>query len=207
MKAAFLEAGMKEGEVFTKFLRSFSRTRIAKMAGLGMIGVLALTLAVQGSAQVSTATLNGTVTDNTGAVIPGARIVVVQSQTNFTTETISGPDGSFRVPSIPVGPYAVRVSKEGFSKYQQGGIVLTVGQVATLQIAMSVGAQTQDVVVTAEAPAVESTNNTIQSVVEENVVSNLPLNGRNPAALMYTAAGITDATLNPEGTNPNSTVA
>ena len=147
---------MKEGEVFTKFLRSFSRTRIAKMAGLGMIGVLALTLAVPGSAQVSTATLNGTVTDNTGAVIPGARILVVQRQTNFTTETVSGPDGSFRVPSIPVGPYVVRVSKEGFSKYEQGGIVLTVGQVATLQVAMSVGAQTQDVVVTAEAPAVEA---------------------------------------------------
>jgi len=85
--------------------------------------------------------------------------------------------------------------------------VLTVGQVATIPVPLNVGAQTQNVVVTAEAPAVESTNSTIQSVVEENVVSNLPLNGRNPAALMYTAAGITDATLDPKGTNPNSTVA
>ena len=74
------------------------------------------------------------------------------------------------------------------------------GQVATIQVSMTVGAQTQDVVVTAEAPAVESTSNTIQTVVEENVVSNLPLNGRNPAALMYTAAGVTDATINPVGT-------
>ena len=130
-----------------------------------------------------------------------------QTQTNLTTATVSGPDGSFRIPSIPVGPYVIRVSKEGFTKYEQGGIVLTVGQVATLRVSLSVGAQTQDVVVTAQAPAVESTNNTIQSVVEENVVSNLPLNGRNPAALMYTVAGITDATLNPVGTNANSTVA
>jgi len=82
--------------------------------------------------------------------------------------------------------------------------VLTVGQVATIPVPLNVGAQTQNVVVTAEAPAVESTNNTIQSGVEENVVSNLPLNGRNPAALMYTAAGITDATLDPKGTNPTA---
>jgi hypothetical protein len=198
---------MKEGEVFTKILRGSIVPRLGKLVARWVFGVLATALAVPGVAQVSTATLNGTVADNTGAVIPGARIVVVQSQTNFTTETVSGPDGSFRVPSIPVGPYVVRVSREGFSKYEQGGIVLTVGQVATLQVAMAVGAQTQNVVVTAESPAVESTNNTIQSVVEENVVSNLPLNGRNPAALMYTAAGITDATLNPEGTNANSTVA
>lgn len=120
---------------------------------------------------------------------------------------MSGPDGSFRISSIPVGPYVVRVNKDGFASYEQKGIVLTVGQVATIQVSMTVGAQTQDVVVSAEAPAVESTNSTIQSVVDENVVSNLPLNGRNPAALMYTAPGITDATLNPQGTNANSTVA
>ncbi len=101
----------------------------------------------------------------------------------------------------------IRVSKDGFANWEQKGIVLTVGQVATIQVAMTVGAQTQDVVVTAEAPAVESTNNTIQTVVEENVVSNLPLNGRNPAALMYTTAGVTDATINGTGTNANTTVA
>jgi len=160
-----------------------------------------------GHAQVSTASLNGTVQDNTGAVIPGANVAVVQTQTDFKTEAVSGPDGSFRISSIPVGPYVVRVNKDGFARYEQKGIVLTVGQVATIQVSMTVGAQTQDVVVSAEAPAVESTNSTIQSVVDENVVSNLPLNGRNPAALMYTAPGITDATLNPQGTNPNSTVA
>ena len=198
---------MREGEMFTRSPRSFTESWISKLAGLGLLGVLAMILALPGLAQVSTATLNGTVQDNTGAVISGAKVAAIQTQTNFATETVSGPDGSFRLPSIPVGPYVLRVTKEGFSKYEQAGIVLTVGQVATLQISMSVGAQTQDVVVTAEAPAVESTNSTIQTVVEENVVSNLPLNGRNPAALMYTAAGITDATLNPIGTNPNSTVA
>ncbi len=168
--------------------------------------LLLLTLPL-GLAQVSTAALNGTVQDDTGAVIPGAKITVIQTETNFTTETVSASDGSFRVPSIPVGPYTIRVSKSGFSQYEQSGIVLTVGQVATIRVPLAVGTQTQNVVVTAEAPAVTITDSTIQSVVEEQVVADLPLNGRNPAALMYTAAGITDATINPVGTNPNSTVA
>jgi hypothetical protein len=119
---------------------------------------------------------------------------------------VSGSDGSFRVPSIPVGPYILRVSAKGFSQFEQGGIVLTVGQVATIQVTMSVGAQSQNVIVTAEAPAVESTESTIQSVVEEKAVSELPLNGRNPAALLYTAPGVTDAAANPASTNGNSTI-
>src|SRR5260370_1047650 len=173
---------------------------------VAILSLLTLFLGL-GHAQVSTASLNGTVEDNTGAVIPGAKVAVVQTQTGFKTETVSGPDGSFRISSIPVGPYVVRVNEDGFASYEQKGIVLTVGQVATIQVSMTVGAQTQDVVVSAEAPAVESTNSTIQSRIDEDVVSNLPLNGRNPAALMYTAPGITDATLNPQGTNANSTVA
>ncbi len=193
--------------MFTTILRGFGSWGMGKLGALVMFSALGILFGMPGQAQVSTATLNGTVTDNTGALIPGAKVMVVQTQTNFATETLSGPDGSFRVSSIPVGPYVLRVSKEGFSKYEQVGIVLTVGQVGTIPVTLNVGAQTQDVVVTAEVPAVESTNSTIQSVVEENVVSSLPLNGRNPAALMYTAPGITDAALNPKGTNPNSTVA
>lgn len=152
--------------MFTNILRGLAGPQISKLSGLIMLAVMAMLLGAPGRAQVSTASLNGTVTDNTGALIQGARVVVIQTQTNLTTETVSGPDGSFRVTSIPVGSYVIRVSKDGFSKYEQSGIVLTVGQVATLPIALTVGSATQDVVVTAEVPAVESTNNTIQTVVE-----------------------------------------
>ena len=192
--------------MFTRTLRGSIEPRLSRLIGILMFSLLT-TLAGTGWAQVSTASLNGTVQDKTGAVVPGAKIEAVQTETNLTTETVSGQDGSFRISSIPVGPYVIRVTKDGFEAYKQEGIVLTVGQVATLQITLTVGAATQNVVVTAEAPAVESTESTIQSVVEEKVVSELPLNGRNPAALMYTAAGVTDATINPVGTNANSTVA
>src|ERR1700741_3041369 len=113
--------------MFTTILRGFGSSRMGKLGALAILSALGMLFGMLGRAQVSTASLEGTVQDNSGAVIPGARIVVVQTQTNLAIETVSGPDGSFRVRSLPVGPYLVRVSKEGFSQYEQGGIVLTVG--------------------------------------------------------------------------------
>jgi hypothetical protein len=180
---------------------------LARQIAILVLGYMVIVAAPKVRAQLSTASLNGTIQDNTGALIPDAKIVVVQNQTNFTTDTISGPDGSFKVLSIPVGPYTVRVTKDGFSNYEQTGLVLSVGQIATLPITLTVGsAATQNVIVTAETPSVDSTTPTIQNVVDELTVVDLPLNGRNPATLMYTTPGTTDALLNPTGTNPNSTV-
>src|SRR5579859_1563187 len=147
------EAGGEGGDMFNRIYWGFAGLRLARVIGVLAFSVMTLFLGI-GRAQVSTASLNGTVQDNTGAVIPGAKIRAFQSETNFSTEAISGPDGSFRISSIPVGPYVVSVTKDGFATYKQEGIVLTVGQVATLQIPMTVGTATQSVVVTAEAPAV-----------------------------------------------------
>jgi hypothetical protein len=162
--------------------------------------------ALSGNAQVSTASLNGSVLDSSGARVPGAKIVVTQTETNFSTETESGTDGSFRFPTIPVGPYVLTVTKERFSKYEQSGIVLDVGQVATLQVTLTVGSEAQQVTVTADAPQVDSANSTIQHVVSQQAILDIPLNGRNPATLMYTVPGVNDAALNPSETEPNSTV-
>jgi len=186
----------------------FSPRSIGRLLGVALFIILLSTLgSVRIFAQGSTASLDGTVKDSTGAVIPGAKVVLVQTETNLTSDTLSKPDGYFRFPSVPVGPYTLKASKDGFATYEQSGIVLAVGQAATVQIALNIGASSQEVVVTAEAPAVDSTDSTIQNVVDERTVSDLPLNGRNPAALMYTTAGVTDALINPIGTNANSAVA
>ena len=94
--------------------RGLIQPRPGKSVAILIFSLLTLFLGL-GHAQVSTASLNGTVQDNTGAVIPGAKVAVVQTQTDFKTETVSGPDGSFRISSIPVGPYVVRVNKDGFA--------------------------------------------------------------------------------------------
>jgi Carboxypeptidase regulatory-like domain len=162
--------------------------------------------AISVDAQVSTAALNGTVLDSAGAVVPDAKIVVTQTDTHFTTDTNSGPNGSFTFASIPVGPYSIEVTMAGFEKYKQSGIILTVGQTATVQVSLAVGSTAEEVVVTADAPPVDSANATIQHVVSHQAIVDIPLDGRNPATLMYTVPGVNDAALNPSTTEPNSTV-
>jgi len=106
--------------MFNRMVRDLTGSWRSKLAGLAVLCALAMITTIVGRAQLSTATLNGSVTDNTGALVQGAKVVVVQTETNFTTETVSGQDGLFRVSSLPVGPYVIRVSKDGFSKYEQG---------------------------------------------------------------------------------------
>jgi outer membrane receptor protein involved in Fe transport len=171
------------------------------------VSFLVLLLVLTGGcalAQVSTASINGIVQDASGAVVVGADVQATQTETRFTSHAISSSTGAFTLPSLPVGPYQLSVTKSGFQSYEQSGIVLTVGQNATIQVSLKVGSESQTVTVTAEAPVVDSSSSTIQNVVAEQTVSNLPLNGRNPATLINTVPGVTDATLN--GTTPVSTV-
>ena len=90
---------------------------------------------------LSTAQVNGTVTDSSGAAIPGAEIKVTQTETSLSRTATSGPDGGFVIPSLPVGPYQMEISKDGFGKYVQSGIVLQVGSNPTFDIALKVGGE------------------------------------------------------------------
>lgn len=197
---------MKTSYSGARILQSAGKLRITRTAVFVVLGLFALCLEMPVQSQVSTATLNGTVQDSTGAVIPGAKVAATQSQTNFKTETTSRQDGTFNIPSLPVGPYVVTIAKDGFEAYTQSGIVLTVGQVATLQIRLTVGVTTEQIVVTAEAPAVDTTTSTIQNTLESRTVTGIPLNGRNPADLMYTVGGTANALVSPSSTAANSTV-
>ena len=87
-----------------------------------------------------TSQINGIIRDATGSVIPGAAIKVTQTATGVVRTTNSGTDGSYVIPSLPTGPYLVEVTKEGFSRFVQTGIVLEVASNATLDVAMKIGA-------------------------------------------------------------------
>src|SRR5215471_16718663 len=86
--------------------------------------LLSAVLCPGGKAQVSTATLFGTITDSTGAVIPHATITLTQTDTNFTRTSTTKDDGSFREEFLPVGPYKISVSAPGFRTLQRAGVVL-----------------------------------------------------------------------------------
>jgi hypothetical protein len=144
--------------------------------------------------------------DQTGALVPGAQVDAIHRATGVVTSAITNDQGIFALPPLAVGSYTVEVKASGFSDYRQTSLVLTVGQSINLSIALKVGTSDQVVTVTADAVAVDSTSPTEQSTVEEKVIEELPLNGRNPAALTYTVAGVTDSTLNLSSANTGNQV-
>ncbi len=128
--------------------------------------------------QVATATLEGTVADPNGAAIPGAEVTVRNTQTGFTRTTTSDASGIFRLPLLPPGEYEVIARATSFSE-RKVTVTLTVGQKFNYDIQLSVGTSTETVNVTAEAPVVETTRQSVSSSVDAKAVSELPVNGRN----------------------------
>jgi len=144
-------------------------------------------------AQVSTASITGVVQDLSGAVVPGATVVATQTKTNASSTVVSDGSGSFSLPALPVGPYTLKVSAAGFGTQQQSGLNLTVGEVASLRIQLAVGDVQQTVNVSDAAPLIDATSATLENTIDQNSVVNLPLNGRNPAALVFDVAGAIDS--------------
>ena len=143
-------------------------------------------------AQVTNATLNGIVSDPGGAAIPGAQVQVQNIGTNLRQATETNDSGLYSVSQLPSGQYRITVQKTGFRKSVQTGIVLTVGQVATLNISMEVGDVKETVTVTANAELINVTTADLSSVINEASVEELPLNGRDPSSLVLLTTGTTN---------------
>ena len=152
-----------------------------------------ISLAATVRAQIVGATINGTVHDTTGAIVPGAKVEVRQLETGATRTLTTSADGEFNAPSVPVGHYIVTVSLEGFNSQRQSGIELTLGKTHHLDFVLSIAAVKQQVEVNAAEPDVNVTTQSTAGLIEERQVKELPLNGRsfdqlltlNPAIVNY----------------------
>ncbi|MCI0401705.1 MAG: carboxypeptidase-like regulatory domain-containing protein, partial [Gammaproteobacteria bacterium] len=147
----------------------------------------------------ATASLAGTVRDPSGALIPGAQVVITQTDTGFSKTAVSPDDGSFAFPALPVGPYRLEVRKNGFTSYLQTGIELTVNQTAQLSITLQPGEIKEVAEVNASAPQVDTTTGTLSLLVDQRRIVDLPLNGRNPAELVLLALGVANPALGTGG--------
>ena len=134
-----------------------------------------------------TSQIDGNVRDASGLGIPGAAIKATQTQTGVVRTASSGPDGGYVLPNLPVGPWLLEVTKEGFSKYVQSGIVLQVDTTPTIDVSMKVGAVNEQVTVEASAAQVESHTSSIGQVVDSQRVLEMPLNGREVHELIFLA--------------------
>lgn len=129
-------------------------------------------------AQVTTGTFVGTVTDPSGAVIPGVKITVTSVATGFRRTTVTSARGTYIIESLKPGTYQIAASKAGFKKAVLYGIVLRVAQIARMDIHMEVGSVTQKISVHGTAPTIQTETATVGNVITAREIENLPLNGR-----------------------------
>lgn len=129
---------------------------------------LVLAISLNGAfGQVVTASLDGTVTDPSGAGVPHANVEVQNTSTGVSMTVQTSDNGHFVAPSLqPGGPYRIRVTANGFKSAERSGIPLDVNQQATVNIPLELGSSTQTVQVTGEAPLLESSSAAIGQVVD-----------------------------------------
>lgn len=156
-------------------------------------GALVLALCCASStmhAQVTTGTILGTVSDSSGAAVPGVALIITNTENGYQRTVETAQDGSYVVPLLPIGAYSVSAQKQGFNRFAQSGITLALNQNARLDISLSVGSLQEAVTVTADVPLVETRNTSLGEVVNQTTITELPLNGRNPIQLAAYTAGV-----------------
>ena len=152
--------------------------------------VLALMAPGKVSAQaVNNASIHGVVQDTTGAVVANAQVKAIQTDTGRVQTAISGADGGYLLADLPVGGDSLEVTAPAFSKYEQTGIVLEVGQNVQVNIPLTVGAVSQEVHVAANAAMVETQDTSVSEVIDQKRIVDLPLNGRQATDLIALAGG------------------
>ncbi len=134
-----------------------------------------------GHAQIATttATLSGAVTDPSGAIVPGAAVTLNSDQNGVRREFVTTAAGRYSFVQLPPGAYTLLVHAKGFEQYQQKGIVLTPAFTATLNVSLTVGAETQSVVVTADASLLNTDNSNVSADIDGKQLSELPSSTRN----------------------------
>ncbi|MFC6647189.1 carboxypeptidase regulatory-like domain-containing protein [Granulicella cerasi] len=147
--------------------------------------------------------MHGTIADSTGAVISGATIVATQTESGATVTAVSGDNGSYTLPNLPVGPYTVKVTAAGFQAFSRTGIVLQVSNDAEVDIPLAVGSAETTVTVNAAAAQVQTDDTAIATTVDQSRVVDLPLNGRNAANLVL-LSGASAPTVNGNMTSTKS---
>ncbi len=167
-----------------------SNVRVRSLSTGFLLLALAVFLAPPFSfGQTLNASLSGTVTDSSGAVIPGTSVTATNTETGIATKTTSDAAGSYTFPSLPPGNYDLTFQKEGFTETVQHGVILQVDQHAILNSALNVGSVSQQVEVTSQVPIVSTETATVGTVIDTRQVVDLPLNLREFGSLATLVPG------------------
>ena len=164
-----------------------SRSRLRSL-GLGLaLGVLA---AAPAAAQLLYGGLVGSVNDAQGAVVPGARVTIVNTETNFTREATTDAQGAYSFTNIQAGPYSVKVALDGFREAVRAGVPVTVGQISRVDLTLQVGAMSETITVQSAAELLQTDKADVHTELKSTEITNLPLNRyRNYQALVSLVPG------------------
>jgi Carboxypeptidase regulatory-like domain/TonB dependent receptor len=135
---------------------------------------------------VAVAQVSGTVTDQGGGALPNAAVTMTETDKDAVHQETADSNGHYIFPNLPIGPYRLEVKAQGFKDYVQSGIILIVNNNIVINVPMQVGAVTEKVEVSASAGQVETKETSVATVIDQQRISELPLNNRQPTQLILT---------------------
>ena len=163
---------------------------MTRLTGSFCLMLACLVSAVPVPAQTTTATLFGNVQDSSGASIPDARVTARNASTGFERTVTTDQTGAYLITNLPVGQYSLIIEREGFRRFIQEGITITVNENARVDATLSVGQVTESVTVTAVATGVDTRSSSMGEVVDRIRLQELPLKGRNAMELARIVPGV-----------------
>jgi len=179
-----------------------TQKRVSMLFTIALAAVLTVLFPASGFSQaVAVAEVSGIVTDPSGSPVPNAQVTMVKHDTGLTRTMITNVEGRYAIPNLPVGQYSLEVTVKGFKSYTQAGIILQVANNIELNVSLQLGAVSEKVQVSAQANMVETTDNSISQVIDQERVVELPLNGRQPTDLVYLTGSSTNVNYSPYMSN------
>src|SRR6267378_3345804 len=151
--------------------------------------------------QATSGTISGTITDEQGAVVPGAELLIKNSETGLERRVESNESGYYRVVGLSPGNYELRIERQGFKPELRSGLKLTVAQDNVVDFQLNVGGLQETVQISDSGAQVESTNATLNSLVDERKIRDLPLNGRDMAQLILLQPGVINSRSSTQSAN------
>ncbi|MGB7134143.1 MAG: carboxypeptidase-like regulatory domain-containing protein, partial [Acidobacteriaceae bacterium] len=165
---------------------------LRRMGWVALVCALLFAMPKRAAAQ-GYGSISGTVTDPSGAVVPGAQVSATQVSTGLSFRTTTSGAGTFTFPGLAPSVYSVSVTAGGFRTSNESNLQLQADAALTANVTLQPGSATQTVTVNAQAAQVDLTTGTLDAVIGTSQVNNLPLNGRNAATLTAEVAGVTVA--------------
>src|SRR5919108_307493 len=157
---------------------SMSR-RVYRVVFVCLLAVLAMSSSRAYGQGATTSTLSGTVVDVSGAVLPGANVVVKHTATGLSQSAVTNGEGAFSIPSLPIGTYTVTVTLPSFKTVVVNDVVLTSGTGAAVRATMELGGVEEQVTVSSTSEIVQTQSSTISSTINTNQITKLPLTSRS----------------------------